>query len=591
MTSTIDRSFTGTLDVEDQAVSATIRFVGDGVSLLVGGDAVGTWDRHEVDFVPEGSSYVLRAEGDSIRFNPDDLGKFESFLVGSLETPGQPDSQNGEPVSPDRVGFTPPPPIPAPVEQQASLGFDTPPEPDPEVMPSQKTLFSDDALDEPISDLSPSFDVEEDDPEPAISWDSVPDELYAAGLSGGTGDFSPPPFRSAMTPQPEIESQPSEDPEAVDEGDRLDQAATEAPVEPEPQAPPAPEGPAHGFPEEAAPSPPTEPAAAAPDASAIAEETDLPGSIPAPPEPDPLPDPAPAEAADSRLSHTPAPATEDEPDLHDSSAEVEAESSDDAETTPATRLAGRGAGIAGFTRNVIDAFRDRPATDGTESTETADEREEGDITPEPIDDRENLRQWGLVVAGGLVLLALIAMVTWGLTSMLGGDEPLPAADATIPTTAATTAATVATTTPTTTPPLTTISPENQAAAAGFVESWNRLATQYAYHLSISADSLPISVAPAPTVHLTYDESGVLGLKMAPKGTGSDRDLLLAMGLAVAWGDPSLSPEGRKEVLGAMGVDVDDPELQEMGGSLSRNGVSYDAAVSDGLIEFRVAPEA
>lgn len=594
MTSTIDRSFTGTLDIEDQAVSATIRFVGDGVSLLVGGDSVGTWDRSEIDFAPEGSSYVLRAEGDSIRFDPDDVPGFERFLAGSQsEASEPPDHQDGEPADADGVGFTPPL-IPAPVEHQVSLGVDTPPEPAQDVVPSQKTLFSDDAIDEPISDLSPSFVVEEDDSEPAISWDSVPDELYAAGLSGGTGDVSPRPFRSAMAPPPEVESEQSDDPVAVDEEDRLDQTATATPVESEPHASPAPEIPGHEIPGEAAtsPAPVTAPLEAAPDAWAIEDETDLPGSVPAPPESDPLPAPVTTETDDSRLSPDPAPANEDEPDLpHDSSPEAEVESSEAAVATPAARLAGRGAAIAGFARNMIDAFRDRPATDGAESTESPDERDEGDITPEPIDDRENLRQWGLVVAGGLVLLALIAMVTWGLTSILGGDEPIQAADETTPTTSATTAATVASTTSTTTPPLTTISPENQAAAAGFVESWNRLATQYAYHLSISADSLPISVAPAPTVHLTYDESGVLGLKMAPKGTGSDRDLLLAMGLAVAWGDPSLSPEGRKEVLGAMGVNVEDPQLQEMGGSLSRNGVSYDAAVSDGLIEFRVAPEA
>ncbi len=99
------------------------------------------------------------------------------------------------------------------------------------------------------------------------------------------------------------------------------------------------------------------------------------------------------------------------------------------------------------------------------------------------------------------------------------------------------------------------------------------------------------MAPAPTVHLTYDESGVLDLRMAPKGTGSDRDLLLAMGLAVAWADPGLDPEGRREVLGAMGVDVDDPQLADMGGTVTRNGVTYEAQVVEGLIEFRVVPGA
>lgn len=557
MTSTIDRTFTGALDIEDQAVSATIRFVGGEVTLLVAGDAVGTWGRHEIEFVPEGSSYELRAEGDSIRFDPDDARAFESFLTGT-ETPSSPET----PSEQDRtegvagIGFTPPP-IPAQVEH--GLDEDT----DPDVASGQfdqASLFSEDIEDQGLfSDLSPSFATEEDDPEPALSWDSTPDEMYAAGLDGSSNGSPAPAFRSALVRDHDTAGpDPETDPEPNAENAEEEPVAYEAPAAPEPADPPAPTVTVEDEPE------------ISPIPAGMGEpETDLPSGL----------DPTQTEQAPHVVAQTGVEA-----------AAEDAEEADPPRTGLAARFEGRGAGIVGFAHSVVDAFRDRP-TDKDSDDEPSFDDDEGDITPEPIDDRENLRQWGLVVAGGLVLLVLIAIVTWGLASMLGGDDPLEAAEETTPTTSATTAATVAPTTSTTPPPPTTVSPENEAAAAGFVETWNGLATQYAYHLSINADSLPISVAPAPTVHLTYDESGVLNLKMVPKGTGSDRDLLLAMGLAVAWGDPGLTPEGRKEVLGAMGVNVEDPQLEEMGGSVSRNGVSYEATVSDGLIEFRVAPQA
>src|SRR5690606_18848245 len=81
VTSTIERSFTGTLDIGGQPVTATIRFGGGEVSLLVGHDAVGTWRSHEIAIVPEGQSYELQAEGDSISFHPDDTDGFQAHLT------------------------------------------------------------------------------------------------------------------------------------------------------------------------------------------------------------------------------------------------------------------------------------------------------------------------------------------------------------------------------------------------------------------------------------------------------------------------------------------------------------------------------
>lgn len=224
-----------------------------------------------------------------------------------------------------------------------------------------------------------------------------------------------------------------------------------------------------------------------------------------------------------------------------------------------------------------------------ERTEPAAEEAAEDASPTPLSDSENLRQWAIVIGGGVVLVATLAVAAWAILSFLGGREP---EDAPGPEAAAETTLPPPTTTTTAPPPTTaaTVPPENAAAAAAFVEGWNSIAAQYGYHhLTIGGDALPISVAPVPAVHVVYDENGVLEMTMAPKGTGSDRDILFAMGIAVAWADPSLSPEGRRDVLGALGVDVGNPNVADMGGTLSRNGVDYSIDVSNDVIRFRVQP--
>lgn len=208
-----------------------------------------------------------------------------------------------------------------------------------------------------------------------------------------------------------------------------------------------------------------------------------------------------------------------------------------------------------------------------------------DDTPRPSEDEENLRQWALVVAGGLVILGLIGVVGWWLMSNLGGGET-PAETVTISSAPATNPPEVVPTTVPSPPPI-TILPENAAAAAVFVDEWNAIASQYAGHMTVEAETVPISATPAPSVRLTLDDTGVLSLTLTPQGDDNDSDILVAMGMAVAWADPAIDADGRRDLLGVLGIDVDDPSLDAIGGEVDRNGVSYRAETIDGVIRFFV----
>jgi hypothetical protein len=635
---TINRSFTGNLEIDGQPVPATVQVTDGGVSLVVGGDIVGTWATDEIEFAGIGQGYELRAEGDAIKFLPDGPEEFGAFVSGRPTEPApDPSPAISQPPDPSPTAPSPPagtetpdpghpePPDPVGMGGATDLDVDRPLEPslpfddeddrpdlglpfdDEDDRSDLSGLFGSDEEAEKPSDLTPSFGQDEDEsvsdlapsfgrdeaPEPEITWETNPDEEFAAGFNGTPTDMAPPPFRSAFTapseppvdaadatweiPARTAEPAPAQSP-AHEERSRPEPEVTDETVD-------TPEGEErtrvwesvdHGWDTPVEQANPTREVPAVPTASTDESPAKTPALAdeiaPLGEEPESAPDVPVASALEEEPSAVAA-EPEDEPDS----------------AGPST--AARAVTAA---RGLIAGLRERrQSPDTEESDETPIPTPAHDDTPQPIDDGENLRQWGLVVAGAAVLLVLVGIVTWGLASMLGGDDPLEVDAEPPPTTAAVAAPapTVEATTTTTVAPPTTVSPENEAAAEQFVGIWNNFATKYAYHLSISADSVPISVAPAPTVHLTYDEAGVLRLNMVPKGTGSDRDILLAMGLAVAWGDPTLSPEARKEVLGAMGVNVDDPQLGEMGGTLTRNGVSYDARVVDGLIQFEVAPSA
>jgi len=473
---TVRRSFPGVVSLPDGTVPATVEFDNGSVRLYVVGDAVGSWPRPEVDFRAVEDGYELHAEGDFLRFVPEEASAFEAFLSGGTQSPMPSDPPEPPPISVEAPPIRPP----RPIESHR---------------PEPRTTLEESSADVGAGALLPPLDDRRDEPS-GLLVDTEPDEYFAAGLDG------PPPAPTPTPPPPATNSAPRSQP-------------TSPPEPPAPAAPPQPD------------PPPSE----EPSATQKTEESA--------PERVGAPTPSQPPVAPGRLSQL--------------VRRAESPRTDD----------------------------DRPAR-SPEEVGAAD-----DDTPEALSDAENLRQWGIVIAGAVLVVAILGMAAWAVINFIGGEEPNPETDSTTPVTSAPPLSTTTTAPP---PPPTTVPPENAAAAATFVEEWNAIASQYGYHhLTIGGEALPLSTAPVPAVHLVYDESGVLELSMAPKGSGSDRDILFAMGIAVAWADPSLSPEGRRDVLGALGVDVQNPTVSEMGGELDRNGISYSIAISNDVLRFRVQP--
>lgn len=518
---TIARTFTGDLELEGQQVAVSIVFTDGGMRLVLGGDTVGSWPTEEVEFVVTEAGYDLRAEGDSLHFRPHQAELFASFLEYRAGNAAEPASiEPGEEVA---VPHTPARDWLAPLVEEDDGGFGPGP-------------------DEPQAD---------DNDAATLIVDESPDEFFAAGLHGPPSGPTPPPFAPKAIP--------------TDEG----------PTVPVPAAPTLFD------------VTPTPASAASPVSPHAASVVDDPVETPSPRpsvEPEAVsPPPDEVEAAekvgqdrDPEFDVAPRDGITDSPSPLDVPGHESSDGPDGSE-----------GGIGAAARAFIVGLRTRrTATSPAEGALAADPISADDVddAPTPMDDTENLRQWGLVVAGGVIVLVVIGLVAWGVVAMLNGDEVVVEAQ---PTTTVATAPTTTAPSPTTTAaPPATVSPENAAAAAAFVEGWNDLATRYAYHLSISAETLPISTAPAPTVHLTYD-GNVLQISAAPKGNGNDRDILVALGLAVAWADPELSPEARKDLLSALGISVDEPRLEDMGGETSRNGITYRASVIDSILRFEI----
>ncbi len=551
MTSTtppISHSFTGELALADEPVAVSVVFAEGSVRLLLGGDTVGTWPVSEVRFVPSESGYELHAEGDSLPFVPHDRDGFASFM-----SEGPPDPEAGRPPLGAQEGGD------EPGHRHETAQPPSADEVGPQAGPEDRNGFSD--------SLEPEFVEPEEERASPLAPDDEADEFFAAGLNRpGT---EPPPYhlRSPLLQPPPTTNDGVDTPDpAPGDAFAAPNAGDEKPTTDNGGAGP------RFFIDEQSPSPPN-------------------GNGNRPPAPEPnspgptggyAPEPVPS------LHGDPPPGVDDDVtgpfdqeerfDDHpaDGAAEVETTGVDSARPGRIARLL-QGMARSGETEDEADTI-------GVGGTDADDEK------PQPLDDAENLRQWGLVAAGGLVIMAVAVMVIWGVASILGkgnGDVEENAPVTTVATVPQEQAAAPEPTTPPVVP--TSASPESVAAAAAFVESWNSLASEYANHLSISAESLPIATAPEPTIHLTYDHDGILRLKMAPKGNGRDRNILLSMGLAIAWADPDISPEGRKALLADLGVDVDDPVLGDMGGELTRGGVTYRASVDETILSFEVDP--
>lgn len=123
----------------------------------------------------------------------------------------------------------------------------------------------------------------------------------------------------------------------------------------------------------------------------------------------------------------------------------------------------------------------------------------------------------------------------------------------------------------------------QLTPDAFVERWNDTASQVSPSLRLRS-SLPAGdfevgftqyIAMIGSSGSTPSGLSALTLEIDPTGPSSSDQLgIQALGLAIAVADPTLEPSERGAVLGAMGLNVRDPDLEGLDGSFSRNGVDY-----------------
>lgn len=419
------------------------------------------------------------------------------------------------------------------------------------------------------------------EPEPLVTWETETDDYFAAGLNGPT-TAPTPGFRSGFTAlapspagpetEPEPPAQPvGEDPEPdVEPEPALEQAVAEpVEVEVEPEPEPVLEEPQ---------------AVVRPDPELVEAEPEPEAVVPEPVAVEPEPVAIEPEPVEVEPDTEPEPTTGTAPTL----AEQALEQAEEAATPKvASALAGLFARFVPKPAEPAEAeAKQKPAPDGDEEHPPSRLGEFFKV-PEPADDSENLRQWIVVVAGGLALVVLLTIIILGLTALFSSDEEPEAPTATTVTTAAPAPAEAVVITTTT---------ESRVASASsvaemtdtFIADWNNLAKTYAFNLAIEADSLPVSTVVTRSIHLAYTPEGPLVLSMTPEGNGTDRDLLIAMGMAVAWADPSLSADQRKELMAALGIDVTNPDLSAVGGEITVGSVTYRAGVAGEILKFEAA---
>lgn len=158
-----------------------------------------------------------------------------------------------------------------------------------------------------------------------------------------------------------------------------------------------------------------------------------------------------------------------------------------------------------------------------------------------------------------------------------------------PTTAV--APTVSAATVTTQPPSTTIAPETGPTAGRafdmtpeqFVAAWDALAGSITSSLratgvSLEGDKLSFAIGEFARLEGTAGPEGNLNrLVVTGDPSGSvedDREILTALGATIALAEPDLPPEGRRELLESLGLDIENPELDGLDGKLQYRGLSY-----------------
>lgn len=201
-------------------------------------------------------------------------------------------------------------------------------------------------------------------------------------------------------------------------------------------------------------------------------------------------------------------------------------------------------------------------------------------------DKARLKRIGI----GATIVAVVVAVAFAVPVVVdffagsdGEASPATAPQATVPVTAsqdttpATTEATVVESTAVAEPLAFDIS------INAFVERWNDTAAMVSPNLrfrsSLPAGDFEVGFTPYISMIGSFagPAVGIDGytLEIDPTGPSSSDQLgIQALGLAIAVADQSLEPSERAAVLAEMGLNVRDPQLGELNGTTTRNGVAY-----------------
>lgn len=222
---------------------------------------------------------------------------------------------------------------------------------------------------------------------------------------------------------------------------------------------------------------------------------------------------------------------------------------------------------------------------------------------------DRFRRYLLLGSLGLIAVIVIAIAATVLTSgdpttVAAQESPAttvsPTTDPASPTTAepvptttppAVAGATVTTTPPTTAPPTTTtitnttLPPAEsvfEIAPSALAERWDTAVSSHSSSLvsgSLQENEGDFAFDAGPFVRLQGSTQDGTVSRIAfvgdPSGTvEDDREVLTGLGMALSLVEPRLPPEGRRELLLALGLDVEDPDLGGLDNSLDYRGHTY-----------------
>ena len=204
--------------------------------------------------------------------------------------------------------------------------------------------------------------------------------------------------------------------------------------------------------------------------------------------------------------------------------------------------------------------------------------------------RSQRLKFAVIAAAGIGLIALVALLAPGAIEFIQNYE----GDAAPPPTLAVTETTVVTTT--TVPEETTVPPSSTSTtlfeggeqsvfaipAPEFVARWDAAAAIVDEVLQFESNPIIGPFEEQFTPYLTFagevQPDGRLGgfsLVVDPSGPSEyDRIGIQALGVAIATVDPDRSPQGRAALLGELGLNVREPQLGGIDGSVQSDGVQY-----------------